>query len=348
MASPRKYLIIQGPLHSRYTNRRPDEHALDVLNLDGTPVYDCHNNIAAIVRTFGPLFDAVVISTWDDVELEPRPEFSAANVKLLRLPAKEVQHLRTYNRQVAGVLQGQAAIEGLHDADLVVKTRTDLFFDLSTLVEHARRANEQYSGWLQAGQLGFIHAPQSQGPYHLGDMFVVAHSADFRRFWEASLPERRSISTPSIHETLPIEYAWQNQARLGIDRKWFYDLFKWYSPWHRSDRHLRNAKLWRYLMQHCFCLAPDIPAESFLWRGMHDVHQSSRKRLKRTHFFDEWQLMVENPDAIVRIIDHSYFEKSRPVDLRSMFSNWLRAENIRCQILGATSISRLLRRLSRS
>lgn len=320
------HLVIQGPRISYFTKFCPPRSSADCVTVNGKQAFDSAANIARTAETFRDLFDTIVVSYWDSDELPNEAELKSLGVVLCRLPAQSVAAYPNYVKQVVGVVEGAKAIGKLDPRDRVVKTRTDLSIDLRAVIEHADRADEQYTAWREAGQEGFIHIANSRGPFFLEDMFVTARGADFMRFWEATLPDRQRFGWGGIHQLLPLEYAWQNRERLGIAAEMFLDFYRWAAPWYNSSRRLlRENRLWQYLMTHCFCLMPEIDASSFLWRGNPNNHQTNRHRLKRYQFFEQWELLQTNGAALEPLTDLLYFESRKARGLRDYLSATRRA-----------------------
>ena len=341
----KSHLIIQGPVYAGFSKDYLPYDGPEIVTLNGKKSFDCHRAILENARRYREHFDTIVLSIWDDAELKNRRELEDLGVRIVTSPANSVAHLPNYYKQVVGVLAGHAALDRPADDDHVLKTRTDLEFDLLAFRRHADRIDEQSPDWQAVGQLGFIHAPHSLGPYYISDMFLYARSADFHRIWSAARSESRRVSPISIHWVLPMEYAWHYREQLKIPREYFVNLVRWHSPWRRSTKHLRQGRLWRYLLKHCFSFAPPMLPEEFVWRGRPTTQMMRLKRKKRIHFFEEWEVLRADEDAVARMCDLTYFETSRPRRIRSIATAWLLSQRVWCEIHGYSSAARLLRRL---
>lgn len=291
--------------------------------------YDSIRNITRIAETNRERFDTIVVSTWDSEELPNRTHLESLGVVVCQGPSQSVAGLPNHLKQVAGVLAGVQAIGPLDPADRITKTRTDTWFDLGALVDHVERADQTYPSWREVGQLGFIHCGNSRGPFYLEDMFVSARAQDFTRFWEASAHDRRGFAGGGIHESLPLEYAWSNRQHLHISKDMFWDFYRWVAPWHTSVKRLLVANgLWRHLMLHSFCLAPEMAETEFIWRGGPSSHFTNRRRMKRYQFFEQWELLREDEGALGMLTDLEYFERRRPTGVRDFLGRARRAMRV--------------------
>lgn len=323
------HLVIQGPMHSYFTDACPPNQAPDTVLVQGRPVYVCRNNVLETVRTYGAAFDTLTLCTWDNEPLDGVAQLEAEGVRVVALSAASVAALPNSLKQVVGVTGAIDGIPGLMPEDRILKTRNDIQLDLRQVLAHAEHCDATHPQWRDAGQSGLIHAPHSLGPFNLGDMVVTARADDFRRFWEASLPDGRGVVRRSagIHETLPTEYLWKERERLRLSVRDFTEYCRWLSPWVSLGERLKSQRMWWRMLLRCFCLMPALPPEQFAWRGLPSVYQASQGRLQRYQMFEEWRTLAQYPDRGNQLTDVTYLlgKEAASLRARAMFARacWL-------------------------
>lgn len=318
----RVHLIIQGPILSYFTSRFPASQGPDQVTLDGRLAYDCNGLILRMAREFRSYFANIVLSTWDNEAIRHRQELEALGVKIIQTPVSQIAHLTNPFKQVIGVLRGIESLKrnDTDPDDICVKIRTDLWADLPMLLQHVTAVDEHFQGWRKTGQRGYIYTLDSAGPFFLNDMIVAARADDFEHFWQAANSATPKLAQPEIHQALSVEYAWKYRDQLNIPDAWFLDFYKWKAPWHRSDEHLKQGRLWTYLLQHCFCFMPNIAPEALTYRGLPYNRMSVQNRLARSFYYREWLLVQKHGnEAVQRLTDLLHWESQRPTQLRRIF-----------------------------
>jgi len=198
-------LIIQGPLVSigktgQTLNISPKDFKKEKLAR-----FDCRQNIKRVITDFKKLFDAVVISTWDN-ELKPSDRWSGA--KIISAPDPGGRGYGSYKannlyRQFIGIRNGLIKMREVADVDYVVRIRTDQYLDLQELLNSFYRYLNRKNYYSE-----IICVPSHELPFHqLMDFYFASKPQAMKKFCDAILAYNKYEFSKNIHYEMVLKPA---------------------------------------------------------------------------------------------------------------------------------------------
>ena len=251
-------LVIQGPLISIGRTGDKLHQSPEQLKREGGVLhYDCRPNINRIIAEFGPLFDAIVVSTWDN-ELKPGDAFPGATIVSALDPGgiKQENHYKDNNkfRQFISTLNGLNELEkrGIEHA---VKIRTDIYLDLRGLIDSfaaGARGNPRAIG------ATVVH-PQT---FLLHDLYFMATVDSLKRFCEGILAHDKFEFIPSVHREMILKHAYaEYKDEIGVPDSAYFPM------WPPGGVSKETRKVFEHMFKNVyFSLDPELFRKT-LWRG---------------------------------------------------------------------------------
>lgn len=288
-------LVIQGPLvsigKSGYTAHIPKAKLVE----DDIVHYDCRQNIQKIIDDFGELFDAIVISTWDN-ELRPGDQWRGATVVSMPDPGgikiKNSHKDPNKYRQFIGIKRGLAELEKMSKVDYVVRIRTDQYLDLGKLV-HSFIESTSGEGY-NPGTV-FVTAMR-QDVFFVHDFYFASSFRTMKKFCDAILAYDMYEFASAAHTEIPIKHAYVLYGHtIGVP-DWAY--FSHFSPFGVSAV---TEKIFTFMFENIY-----IPLDlkvflSVVWRGSpfdekyilgkfrHSEASAAKKRNIPALFSTDWE-----------------------------------------------------------
>lgn len=262
-------LIIQGSLVSSGRKSGKTAH-LGWRNIreEDWVQYDCRENIRNIIREFGHLFDAVVVSTWkQDVREDDRWEGAtlvASDDSALPRRYRKDKQGRTIEdnrfRQMLSVLAGIEHIEKHSQVDMVVKVRTDQHVDVARMLEFIKRAQV-----LKTYTPEVIFVPsimREDVRYGILDFYFAGSVSAMRTFHQSLFLYNAFEFDPSIHRELWLKYAYATYKNKAAQPEYAY-----FPAAHASSYCKETLGVFRYMVQHVFWPLSFDCFKTIVWRG---------------------------------------------------------------------------------
>jgi hypothetical protein len=256
-------LVIQGPLISIGKSGEQFYWSLDKLQESGGAIhYDCRENIQRLITEFGPLFDEIIISTWDN---EVKPEDSWIGAKLVAapdpggIPRANRKHYKDNNkfRQFLSTLNGLVELEK-SGIDHAIKVRTDTYLDLAKLVESYLAGIKKTNDDSRSIYAPVVH----HSTFLIHDLYFAGHLKTMKEFCEAVLAYERFEFISSAHMEIVLKHAYGKYKEIIGVHDWAYFPL---SPLMGVSAETR--KIFEYMLENIYhSLEPTI-FKDLLWRG---------------------------------------------------------------------------------
>src|SRR3989344_1568605 len=248
-------LVIQGALMSVGRTGDKLHQSPEQLKKEGGVIhYDCRENIQKIIDNYGHLFDKVVVSVFDN-QLKEGDNWRGAVIVSAPDPGgiKQVGHYKDNNkqRQFISTLNGILELEK-SGIEYVVKTRTDIYLDLASLVESFFKNDTNKIG-------ATIVYPDN---FLLHDLYFVARLENLKKFCEAIMAYGNFEFISSVHREIVLKPAYFLYREAIKVPDWAY--FPNFPP---DGVSAVTRRVFNYIFEnHFFSLPPEI-WRGTLWRG---------------------------------------------------------------------------------
>lgn len=255
-------LIIQGPLVSTGKDGAKAHIPKTVLGEIGFVHYDCRENIQKIIDDFGGLFEAIVISTWDN-EIRPGDVWSGATVVSLPDPGevKRDEHSnrsRNKYRQFLGIRCGLIELEKNADIEYVVRIRTDQYLDLRELVDSFFARLEK-----AVSPEDIIGVPFTRpDDFFVHDIYLASRVQTLRKFCDAMLAFDMHEFIFCVHREMVLKHAYVNYRNIIAvrDRDYF-------PQWPPMGASTGTKRIFAFMFERVFVPLDPGVFRSVVWRG---------------------------------------------------------------------------------
>jgi hypothetical protein len=252
-------LIIQGPLLSIGRSGLQLHERADALRTDVLTQFDCRENIRRIIRDFGSLFDAVVVSVRDD-HREPGDGWPGAILVSSPDPGADKMG-RSYKdknllRHFVSIYWGAVELQKL-GIEYAIKIRTDQYLDLRKLRDSFLTDIKKYDA-SEAIFVPVIHRPT----YFIHDLYFAARTKTLLEFCESIISFKELECTSSVHRDIVLKYAHAKyRDAIGVPERAYFPV--WPPCGVSSD----TRKIFEDMFSNVFyALNPEV-LRSTEWRG---------------------------------------------------------------------------------
>ncbi len=254
-------LIIQGPLVSiGKAGHTLNIHPKDFKKEDLVR-FDCRQNIKRIIKDFSKLFDAVVISTWEN-ELKPGDQWPGAAVVSAPDPGGHdygsYKALNLY-RQFTGIRNGLIKMREVADVDYVVRIRTDQYLNLQELLNSFYRYLNRKNYYSE-----IICVPSHELHLHqLMDFYFASRPQAMKKFCDAVLAYNKYEFSKNIHYEMVLKPAFILYRNVIGVPDWAY------FPKNYPADGLGNItkEIFYFMLSRVFAPLSFAVIKSIIWRG---------------------------------------------------------------------------------
>lgn len=324
MFKPSIGLVIQGPIISEGLSGKTFGYGKTRVNPNRFIRFDCTRNINDLILNSRKLFDACVLSTWNDsTTLELVKKINTDNLLILpdpgvdskpfRKPIPGLKHAHQMNgtlRQFTSVLAGAEWLFA-RDIQYMVKVRTDQHLDLV-------RLRKEIENFINSDELFFAPYLLNNPIYAIPDFYLAGKTSHL-----ISLCKLMSAKVPRYHESPHRDLAVKslivsNRITLNFPLMDLYFDQEAYSSnikrlfeeipkiWRRGSRELFSSMKWRgeYFS--------NIPAGAVFFDEPFDLNSFGME--ERIHTFNEKRLFkqvfgTEKWHLVALILTRNYFVK---------------------------------------
>lgn len=247
----KKHLIIQGPMTS--TGRTGE----DIVN--DTHYHDANDNVKRIIETYGNYFDTIVLSTWVDEPITFQTDVPYLLVQG-EMPDKiNVDGKGNQNRQFASIYNGLGELSRktiIDSRDIIVKTRTDIFVDLKSIVQSTPKGRICVPHYNLTYYVSGLEGPSTIGVHD----FYLSGEAYFMNTFISSMVMNDPLNLGwKVHQEMLIKFAYTH-----------YELLKPFKE-HMFNKTNTISETQRYILKHVLKTSfYPLLKEIFLnleWRG---------------------------------------------------------------------------------
>jgi hypothetical protein len=285
-------LLIQGP----------------VISKD----YDCKENIQKTIELYGDNFKSIVISTWENSGLLDK-KWPHPNVKVIE--SKDVgQGIDSsgvfYSNRKRHIHSSWVGCSFIFDnfcpSDLVIKTRTDIFFDLKSTIIHIKANDEEFNNYRKVNQKGFIYFLFfcRNNPYVVSDFVFSGKVSDVYRLINAA--KNYIDITFRENEILPEGDLVQKHIYANLrtymnfqEYRYFPMLKKWNG---KANSFIYPAEIlepWYECLKNSFSFFPKKLVSDLTWRGQ-GFFEKAIKNDPYKGFHEDWLTCKDNPEEITK------------------------------------------------
>lgn len=286
-------LVIQGPLLSVGEKTGRTAH-IPRGKHSGMISYDCRDNIRALVKDFGHLFDLVVISTWEN---EVRPGDSWPGAFLLasddgQLPKKERNNYRGQKvpdnrfRQMFSMLVGTEYLQANSNVDIVVKVRTDQYLNLAELLNSIERfqnfpAYTKEVIFVPNLMTAFVPVTTVEARWAIGDFYFAGNTETMRAFAKSFFTYGGFEFDPSDHREPWLKYAYvAHRDSLEVPE------FAYFPTSHQNAYCPDTLYICKFMMRRVFWPLSFATFRSVVWRG-EPLSKEALEHAQRNSVFEE-------------------------------------------------------------
>lgn len=223
----KKVLIIQGPLISVGHSGETRATTWEVVH------YNCIENIIKIYNDYSNLFDEIILSTWDDHDLDIS-SLQEKKIKILQLKQDDIPVLKVekseyrpsgmqnHFKSFFGTIK---ALDSIQDKNsIVVKMRTDNYIALDNLLSYLKKnmnPNKLYVPNLLFGWEKSWHI-------QVGDFYLAGYYEVMENFSSSIIADNFKNHFPNIHQEYIYKYAYKKFYAEQSFHKYNYFYYKNY------------------------------------------------------------------------------------------------------------------------
>lgn len=263
-------LVIQGPLLS--------------VGRDGAGnqvSFDCTENIIEIHQKFGQFFDEILVSTWENenVDLVKKLLDCGVEVKQFQDPKNNQEKKLLNDNRIRQFVSSKLGVDALRsDIEWACKIRTDQSFNLNEFLEDFVVTHNSYCDYSTVGERSFLQALAfySSSPYAACDFAYMGHREVITNFFEVQielnyLPFTEDDDWPEGDSVR--KYLFSKKSNFpGIPERNFFsaipkDLNFLKQPIGRLRAPASTILLWQSMLTAYLSFSTERTANSLIWRG---------------------------------------------------------------------------------
>jgi hypothetical protein len=277
--------------------------------------FSAESTIKKNILRFSSLIDEIVISTWENSEIEIK-DFNTSKIKLIENVVPIDCDFDNRRKQFITTLAGCRYLLGNSKVTHVLKIRTDQEVDnklMDWLITFFSKTNKDYreSASIQEDYLVFSDM-LVENPFYLGDFIFAGTIKDVTSFCEANL----KFYSRNLHPLIGIDYVLKYLSQR--DKLFWINFFK-VIPLIFQVSNKNNFKVqayWRNIMATSMTVIPHEFFDTIIWRGkpMSDVIPDSKSKFQ---FYEDW---IKVKYGTVNISNNNFFSRLIPTKYSFLYA----------------------------